>query len=996
MSDIKVGITLTADSRGLVGGVKTSTEELGKFKKDAVDAGASAAKSFYEAQQAAGRLSDAQRQYSSNQSAYAALNMRGSREVAREIQLVQAAYNRLATSGTISQQELARASVVSRNRITELNNELRGMPASGGAAVDAVTGRVMALAAAWLSLHGLMRAADSVDIYSGVNARLQLASKSTSEFSSAQSALAAIATDTRSDWEATVNLYSKMATSTKDLNIAQSDLLIVTKALNQAGIVSGATSAEQAAALQQLGQALSAGTLRGDELNSVLEQMPRVGQLIADGLGVPFGKLRELAAQGKLTTEQVIASIRDQSGTIQAEFDRMPVSVGQAMGQIHNEMLKLIGDQATATGGANALAGGLLGVADAIKYLPQYLPEIATGLAAVGAQALVARAGLAVATISMATMTAGAMALAKALLPLAAAEGSLKIWELGTTILGAYDAKQVAAAASTRQTQAAYEAWGKTILPNAEKLRQLGINIESLDPARPQDVVKALRALSADARASAAATAEMAAANDDAAASQVALAKEVVDYLSPLRERLRLAQFTGRELQVQTALSRAHAQGINDQDSEIRRLITSTYDLSAARRASADQARTQAQEQKSRAAGVNQADNGADQFVQRLSAVNPFERIAQQYQQHWQKMVAIHGDGSAKVKRLETAYASWVDRQQAAKESKQQKADEKVISLQAAKYARLKQSAAESMATDADRAKMRLDADLQTMADERQRLVDQHLWTADLESKYEQARIDRAQTTALEIERIKSESSARKAQAITDYYSQSQTMQQTFSQMFQDGQLVNLRAMKDNVVDFASSSLALWKKGEEGKLHVTSGVLGMMSGLMASKSRAMFETGKAAARGENAINTYLGATKAYQSMASIPFIGPVLGAAAAVAVVAAGVSNDQKISSAQFGGSTSGGASVSAPSVSSGATPTYQSSPSTGLPVQQQAPQQQQAAPQPIHMYVNGVVSMDQLVNQMAPDALKARINNGDFVLINQGSAQHSILTGNG
>ncbi|MGT2493131.1 tape measure protein [Cupriavidus basilensis] len=39
----------------------------------------------------------------------------------------------------------------------------------------------------------------------------------------------------------------------------------------------------------QLGQAFASGTLRGEELNSVLEQAPALAQAIAKGLGTTTG-----------------------------------------------------------------------------------------------------------------------------------------------------------------------------------------------------------------------------------------------------------------------------------------------------------------------------------------------------------------------------------------------------------------------------------------------------------------------------------------------------------------------------------------------------------------------------------------------------------------------------------------------------------------------------------------------------------------------------------
>lgn len=98
--------------------------------------------------------------------------------------------------------------------------------------------------------------------------------------------------------------------------------------------------------------------------------------------------------------------------------------------------------------------------------------------------------------------------------------------------------------------------------------------------------------------------------------------------------------------------------------------------------------------------------------------------------------------------------------------------------------------------------------------------------------------------------------------------------------------------------------------------------LGSMQGLMNSGSKKMFEIGKAAAIANAIIDTYKAATGAYAALASIPIVGPALGAAAAAAAVVAGLANVRAIKAQQFGGG-------------SGATPTYPASPTTGLPAGQ-------------------------------------------------------------
>lgn len=63
----------------------------------------------------------------------------------------------------------------------------------------------------------------------------------------------------------------------------------------------------------------------------------------------------------------------------------------------------------------------------------------------------------------------------------------------------------------------------------------------------------------------------------------------------------------------------------------------------------------------------------------------------------------------------------------------------------------------------------------------------------------------------------------------------------------------------------------------------------------------MFNVGKALAISEAVVSTYQGAQEAFTSLASIPYVGPALGIAAAAAAVTAGMLRIQSIASQKFG-----------------------------------------------------------------------------------------------
>ena len=110
-----------------------------------------------------------------------------------------------------------------------------------------------------------------------------------------------------------------------------------------------------------------------------------------------------------------------------------------------------------------------------------------------------------------------------------------------------------------------------------------------------------------------------------------------------------------------------------------------------------------------------------------------------------------------------------------------------------------------------------------------------------------------------------------------------------------------------------NANAALWQSGWQGKMQVASKFMGQMSSMMDSNSRKQFEIGKAAAIAQVAIDTPKAAMAAYASMAGIPYIGPVLGIAAAAAAVASGASQIQNIKS-----QTMGDGSVNAGGISGG------------------------------------------------------------------------------
>jgi len=211
--------------------------------------------------------------------------------------------------------------------------------------------------------------------YTAMSNKLKLVTSGAKQLVSVQKDIFEVSQRTRGSLEATTDLYFRMAKSTEQLGMSQSELVDITETVNNAVAVSGSTAASSAAALFQFGQGLAADALRGQELNSIMEQTPRLAQAIADGLGIEIGALRDVAKEGKLTASVVIEALRSQSAVLQEEFGQTEKTVSQAFQQIQNVALETFG---------TIDAKELIDALDKLKETLQD-PAVITGLQSIGA-----------------------------------------------------------------------------------------------------------------------------------------------------------------------------------------------------------------------------------------------------------------------------------------------------------------------------------------------------------------------------------------------------------------------------------------------------------------------------------------------------------------------------------------------------------------------------------------------------------------------------------
>jgi len=213
------------------------------------------------------------------------------------------------------------------------------------------------------------------DQYSNMENRLKAITKSAAEFEYVQKGVYEAAQNTRIGVAEVNELYARLAFSLKDVGVSTNEVLELTETLAKATVVSGASQAEAAGALRQLSQAMASGVLRGQELNSVMEQLPVVADMIAKHMGITIGQLRKLAEEGKLTSKVVRDAILASQDDISTKFAKTNPTIAQSFDKLNNSLVFFVGTLDDSVGFSNALAKAMGGVADQLERANKSLKE---------------------------------------------------------------------------------------------------------------------------------------------------------------------------------------------------------------------------------------------------------------------------------------------------------------------------------------------------------------------------------------------------------------------------------------------------------------------------------------------------------------------------------------------------------------------------------------------------------------------------------------------
>lgn len=167
------------------------------------------------------------------------------------------------------------------------------------------------------------------DSMTTTRARLDLMNDGLQTTAELQDMIMKSANRSRAAYSTTADAVAKMGIMAGDAFSSNEELIAFSELINKQFTIAGTSAAGIDAAMLQLAQAMSSGVLRGEELNSVFEQAPTIIQTIADYLGVPIGKIREMAAEGQITSTIVKNAMLASADEINAKFAAMPMTFSQ-------------------------------------------------------------------------------------------------------------------------------------------------------------------------------------------------------------------------------------------------------------------------------------------------------------------------------------------------------------------------------------------------------------------------------------------------------------------------------------------------------------------------------------------------------------------------------------------------------------------------------------------------------------------------------------------
>nr|DAF89106.1 MAG TPA: Tail tape measure [Myoviridae sp. cttp71] len=310
--------------------------------------------------------------------------VRNFKQFKAEITGVGTASDRLSAQGKAGAQGLSVLDTVTgqlNNKLKQTKTELNSVSQQLNGFKSQLLG-FTAIAGVSLGAKSILLDADAMTSY---QARIKLVSRTNNEAKGTFRELMDISNETGNAFKSTAELYTRVYRALGD-KANSAELLQFTRTLQQMVVVSGALPEEAKSAIIQLSQGLASGTLRGEEFNSVAEQMPILLEVLQKSLGKTRAELRKMAEDGELTPQIILSATKEAAAEIEKQYQSMPLTIGRAGAHFGNAWTEYLNKTDNAISLTATVAAAISGLANNLDLFG----NVALVVAAVAASRFVA------------------------------------------------------------------------------------------------------------------------------------------------------------------------------------------------------------------------------------------------------------------------------------------------------------------------------------------------------------------------------------------------------------------------------------------------------------------------------------------------------------------------------------------------------------------------------------------------------------------------------
>ena len=265
---------------------------------------------------------------------------RAQTDVAKSMQEQKDTLGELASAATKAAEAAQKATTANRDHKKSTDEAKKS--------ADQLTQSLKSLVASYISIQGLKKAVDLSDSLVSMRARLDRMNDGLQTTQELETMIYQSAQRSRGSFTDTMGLVSQLGTMAGDAFNSSKEIVQFAEQLNKQLALSGASGSSAQAAILQLEQGLASGVLRGDELNSVMEQAPAIAKSIADYMQVSVGELREMGSQGQITADIVKNALFAAAKDTNAEFEKTPMTWAQVWTVASNTAVRALDPLLTA------------------------------------------------------------------------------------------------------------------------------------------------------------------------------------------------------------------------------------------------------------------------------------------------------------------------------------------------------------------------------------------------------------------------------------------------------------------------------------------------------------------------------------------------------------------------------------------------------------------------------------------------------------------------